>query len=48
MVVVGVDGSELSIEGLRWAGDPRRVHGQLLVVTGFDIPWTNLVTTQIA
>ena len=41
LVVVGVDGSELSIEGLRWAADhARHIHGQLLVVTGFDIPWT--------
>ncbi len=40
-IVVGVDGSELSIGGLRWAAEhAHHIHGRLLVVTGFDIPWT--------
>lgn len=41
LIVVGVDGSELSIEALRWAADhARRIGGRLLAVTGFEVPWT--------
>lgn len=41
LIVVGVDGSALSVEALRWAaGHARRIGGRLLVVTGYDIPWT--------
>jgi nucleotide-binding universal stress UspA family protein len=41
LVVVGVDGSALSVEALRWAADhARRIGGRLLAVTGFEVPWT--------
>ncbi|MGB8019656.1 MAG: universal stress protein [Candidatus Nanopelagicales bacterium] len=41
LVVVGVDGSALSIEGLRWAADHvRHIVGRLRVVTAYEIPWT--------
>ena len=41
LIVVGVDGSALSVEALRWAADhARRIGGRLLAVTGFEVPWT--------
>lgn len=44
-VVVGVDGSELSTRALRWAADyARRIDGQILAVTAYEIPWTIVVT----
>jgi nucleotide-binding universal stress UspA family protein len=39
--VVGVDGSRLSTQALRWAADyVRSVGGSVLAVTGYDVPWT--------
>ncbi|MGB7979270.1 MAG: universal stress protein [Candidatus Nanopelagicales bacterium] len=41
LVVVGVDGSPLSIEAIRWAaGYARTIGGSLLAVTGYEVPWT--------
>jgi nucleotide-binding universal stress UspA family protein len=41
LVVVGVDGSDLSIAALRWAVDyARGIRGRILAVTGYDVPWT--------
>ncbi len=41
LIVVGVDGSALSVAALRWAADhARRIGGRLLAVTGFEVPWT--------
>jgi nucleotide-binding universal stress UspA family protein len=41
LIVVGVDGSQLSVEAIRWAAEhARRVDGRLLAVTAYDIPWT--------
>ncbi len=41
LVVVGVDGSQLSIEAIRWAaGYARTIDGSLLAVTGYEVPWT--------
>jgi nucleotide-binding universal stress UspA family protein len=41
LIVVGVDGSDLSIGALRWGADhARHVGGRLLAVTGYDVPWT--------
>lgn len=44
LIVVGVDGSDASVSALEWAiADARRRGARLLVVAGFDIPWTILV-----
>jgi nucleotide-binding universal stress UspA family protein len=41
LIVVGVDGSELSVGALRWAAEhARRIGGTLLAVTGYEVPWT--------
>lgn len=41
LIVVGVDGSDLSVGALLWAADhARHVGGHVLAVTGYDIPWT--------
>jgi nucleotide-binding universal stress UspA family protein len=41
LIVVGVDGSDLSIGALRWAAEhARHIGGRLLAVTGYDVPWT--------
>jgi nucleotide-binding universal stress UspA family protein len=42
---VGVDGSDLSVAALRWAvAHARLVGGRILAVTGYEIPWTIVVT----
>ncbi len=44
LIVVGVDGSELSLQAVRWAAEQARVtKAGLLAVTGYEIPWTILV-----
>ena len=41
LIVVGVDGSDASLAALEWAvQDARRRGARILIVTGFDIPWT--------
>ncbi len=41
VIVVGADGSDLSVQAVRWAADQAgRTHASLLVVTGYEIPWT--------
>lgn len=41
LVVVGVDGSPLSIEAIRWAAEHAKlINGSLLAVTGYEVPWT--------
>jgi nucleotide-binding universal stress UspA family protein len=45
LVVVGVDGSDLSVEALRWAARQARLtHAKILAVTGYEIPWTIVVS----
>lgn len=45
LIVVGVDGSDLSVAALRWAADYARTAGaRVLAVTGYDIPWTIVFT----
>ncbi len=44
-LVVGADGSDMSVAALEWAVQyARRVGAEIRVVTAFDIPWTILVT----
>lgn len=44
-IVVGVDGSPLSVEALRWAiGHADALGATVQAVTGYDIPWTILLT----
>jgi nucleotide-binding universal stress UspA family protein len=44
-IVVGVDGSELSLHALRWAARHARLIGaEILAVTGYEIPWTIVVS----
>lgn len=41
LIVVGVDGSQVSVGALRWAAEhARRIGGSLLAVTGYEVPWT--------
>lgn len=41
VIVVGVDGSELSIGAARWAARYAKLIGaDVIAVTGYDIPWT--------
>ena len=43
-IVVGVDGSETSLEALRWAASEMMVHNaQLSVVTAWDVPVVGLL-----
>ena len=43
-IVVGADGSDLSVQAIRWAADQaRRTQARLVVVTGYEIPWTIIV-----
>lgn len=43
-IVVGADGSEMSVLAIRWAVDhARRIGGEVHVVTAFDVPWTIMV-----
>ena len=43
-IVVGADGSDRSIEALRWAADyARNVEGRLHIITGYTVPYTILV-----
>jgi nucleotide-binding universal stress UspA family protein len=43
-IVVGVDGSELSRDALRWAATQAQLTDcSLIAVTGFDIPWTIMI-----
>jgi nucleotide-binding universal stress UspA family protein len=40
-----VDGSDLSVQALRWAADQARLTGaRLLAVTGYEAPWTILLS----
>jgi nucleotide-binding universal stress UspA family protein len=40
-IVVGTDGSALSVQGLRWAADQARLTGaRLVAVTGYEPPMT--------
>jgi len=44
-VVVGVDGSENSVEAVRWAVDYARAKGlNVRVISAFDIPWRIFIT----
>jgi len=44
-IVVGADGSDLSVEAVRWAVDQaKRLEAEVHVFTAFDIPWTIFVT----
>jgi nucleotide-binding universal stress UspA family protein len=44
VIVVGADGSDLSVQAVRWAADQaRRTQASLVVVTGYEIPWTIIV-----
>lgn len=44
-IVVGADGSELSVSALRWAARQAELtDAELLVVTGYDIPATIWIT----
>ncbi|MEZ5114628.1 MAG: universal stress protein [Candidatus Nanopelagicales bacterium] len=44
-IVVGADGSDLSILALQWAVDHARLIGaEVRVITAFSIPWTIFVT----
>lgn len=43
-IVVGADGSDLSVQAVRWAADQaRRTQASLVVVTGYEVPWTIIV-----
>ena len=43
-IVVGADGSERSIDALRWAADYARItDGRLRIITGYTVPFTILV-----
>lgn len=45
VIVVGVDGSQLSIDALRWAVAQAKLTGaEVEAVTGYDVPWTILLT----
>jgi len=44
VIVVGADGSDLSIDALRWAADQARLTGaRLVVVTGYEPPVTIMI-----
>lgn len=44
-IVVGVDGSDSSVEALRWAAqEARHIDAELHIVTAFDIPWTIFIS----
>jgi len=44
-IVVGADGSDLSVLALRWAvGQAGLVGAEIRVVTAFDVPWTIFIT----
>ncbi len=43
-IVVGADGSERSVEALRWAADyARATSGRIKIITGYTVPFTILV-----
>lgn len=45
VIVVGVDGSETSVQALRWAvREAGHLGGRVRVVTAFDVPWTIFIT----
>lgn len=45
LIVVGVDGSDLSVGALRWAVDHARVTGsRILAMACYEIPWTMIIT----
>ena len=47
-VVVGVDGSDMSVQALRWAVNYANLHGsQVVAVTGFDVPWHIFITPTV-
>jgi nucleotide-binding universal stress UspA family protein len=44
VIVVGTDGSQMSVEAIRWAAAQAALTGAgLIVVTGYDVPWTIMV-----
>jgi nucleotide-binding universal stress UspA family protein len=44
-VVVGVDGSQASVEALRWAAAyAHSIQGEVRAVIAFDVPWTIYIT----
>ena len=44
-VVVGIDGSQASVEALRWAGRyAQSIDAEVRVLTAFDVPWTIYIT----
>jgi nucleotide-binding universal stress UspA family protein len=47
-VVVGVDGSDVSVKALRWAVDYAKLREiQVVAVTGFDTPWHIYITPTV-
>jgi nucleotide-binding universal stress UspA family protein len=45
LIVVGVDGSDASVAALEWAvGEARTRNARILAVTGFEVPWTIMIT----
>ncbi len=43
-IVVGADGSERSVEALRWAAEyARATGGRITIITGYTVPFTILV-----
>lgn len=45
VIVVGVDGSETSVQALTWAvREAGHLGGRVRVVTAFDVPWTIFIT----
>jgi nucleotide-binding universal stress UspA family protein len=41
LIVVGIDGSDLSKGALAWAAEhARHLGGEVLAVTGYEVPWT--------
>jgi nucleotide-binding universal stress UspA family protein len=44
-LVVGADGSDMSVAALKWAMEhAHRIGAEIHVVTAFDIPWTIMIT----
>ena len=44
-VIVGIDGSQASVEALRWAGEyAQSINAEIRALTAFDVPWTIYIT----
>ncbi len=47
-IVVGIDGSEMSEQALRWAIEQARLtDSRVVAVTGFDVPWSIYLTPTV-